>query len=268
MALGCKLCFNINSRSDDDFSGSPAGGKASVTRKPKSRTGSGLLRERAYEEIKRRILDATFAPGTLLSENQLAEDLQISRTPIREALRDLSSGGLVKILPQRGVAVTELSLQDVIEVYQLREQLECFAVRLAAPRIGPDDVSEFKADHQRALDSMRGRRLRQAYDHSVLLHSRIIAMARNSRLTQFMQLLGDQVHRFGLMTLRNGRVEQALLEHGHIVDALVASRAEEAEELMRLHLRADRDMVVRLILPAGIGAADLEPPLPKPGLAA
>ena len=214
------------------------------------------LRERAYDEIRRRILGDVFEPGALLSENQLAEELQISRTPIREALRDLSAGGLVRILPQRGVVVSELSLQDVIEVYQLREQLECFATRLAAARVGDEDMAAFRSDHQLALENMRAKRLSPAYDYSVLMHGRIVALARNSRLTQFMQQLGDQVHRFGLLTLRHGRVERALMEHGHIIDALARRNGDEAEALMRSHLRADRDMVVRLILPSGVPGDD------------
>jgi DNA-binding GntR family transcriptional regulator len=214
------------------------------------------LRQMAYDEIKRRILHATFQPGTMLSENQIAGDLQISRTPIREALRDLAAGGLVRVLPQRGIVVTEPSLQDVIEVYQLREQLECFAVRLTAARIGPDDALGFRADHRLALEHLRAGRLAKTYEVSVLLHSRIIAMARNSRLTQFMQQLGDQVHRFGLLTLRHGRAGQALIEHGHIIDALVEGDAVAAEALMGAHLRADRDMVIRLTLPAGVADAD------------
>ena len=82
--------------------------------------------------IKAQILDSHYSPGSLLSEGQLAADLDISRTPIREALRQLATNGLVEILPKRGVLVTRLTLQDVVEVYQLREQLECFATGLAA----------------------------------------------------------------------------------------------------------------------------------------
>ena len=211
-----------------------------------------MLRERAYETLKQRILEAHYAPGELLSENQLAEELAISRTPIREALRDLASGGLVRILPQRGVVVSELTLQDIVEVYQLREQLECFALRLAADQIGPADAAAFRADHERAMACMQAGQLRAAYDHSVMLHSRTIALARNSRLAQFMGQLGDQVHRCGLMTLRHGRAAPALAEHGAIIEALATGQSDEAEALMRTHLRADRDMVLRLTLPASL----------------
>ena len=215
------------------------------------------LREQAYATIKQGILDGRYPPGALLSENQLAEELQISRTPIREALRELAGSGLIRILPQRGIVVSDLSLQDVVEVYQLREQLECFAVRLAAERVSAADADGFLSDHRQAVAHMKAGRNRQAYDFSVLMHSRIIGLARNSRLSQFMEQLGDQVHRFGLLTLRHGRGERALLEHGHIIDALIARDADQAESLMRAHLRADRDVALRIVLPAGITAADL-----------
>lgn len=215
------------------------------------------LREQAYAAIKQGILDGRYPPGALLSENRLAEELQISRTPIREALRELAGSGLIRILPQRGIVVSDLSLQDVVEVYQLREQLECFAVRLAAERVSAADADGFLSDHRQAVAHMKAGRHRQAYDFSVLMHSRIIGLARNSRLSQFMEQLGDQVHRFGLLTLRHGRGERALLEHGHIIDALIARDADQAESLMRAHLRADRDVALRIVLPAGITAADL-----------
>ncbi|NKC29806.1 GntR family transcriptional regulator [Falsiroseomonas selenitidurans] len=215
------------------------------------------LREQALEAIRRGILDSRYPPGALLSENQLAEELQISRTPIREALRELAGGGLVRILPQRGIVVSELSVHDIVEVYQLREQLEGFAVRIAAERLGPADAEAMQADHRDAVAHMHAGRLRAAYDSSVLMHGRILDLAGNSRLKQFMAQLGDQVHRFGLLTLRHGRVERALAEHGEIIEALIANRPEAAETLMRQHLRADRDLALRVVLPAGVMQAEL-----------
>jgi DNA-binding GntR family transcriptional regulator len=215
------------------------------------------LRQRAYDEIKKGILDSRYAPNSLLSENQLAEELSISRTPIREALRDLSSGGLVRILPQRGIVVSDLSVQDIVEVYQLREQLEGFATRLAAERMAPEDRIGFEADHRRALAHMNAGRARQGYDASILMHQRIIRLARNSRLDHVMLQLSDQTHRFGLLTLRAGRGPSALHEHGEIIASLVAGDAQEAEARMRTHLRADRDLALRTILPAGVSAGDV-----------
>jgi DNA-binding GntR family transcriptional regulator len=228
-----------------------------TTRRTSQPAADSTLRERAYEAIKAKILDSQYAPGSLLSEGQLAADLEISRTPIREALRQLATNGLVEILPKRGVLVTRLTLQDVVEVYQLREQLECFATGLAAVRATTADAAGFHSDHDRALSSLSRGRLREAYDHSILMHRRIMELSGNSRLRQFMQQLNDQVHRFGLLTLRHGRAAQAIAEHGAIIEAIAANDGARARTLMRSHLREDRNVVLRLTLPAGLDEDEL-----------
>ncbi len=215
------------------------------------------LRQAAYENLRRGILESRYPPGSLLSENQLADELNISRTPIREALRDLATAGLVRILPQRGVVVSELTVQDAVEVYQIRQQLECFAARLAAERMTEPQRVGFIADHSMALAHLAAGDQRLAYDFSVMMHIRIIDMARNARLTQIMNQLADQTHRFGLLTLRNGRAAPAIGEHGEIIAAISAQDGDLAERLMRGHLLADRDMVLSLILPAGVSAPAL-----------
>ena len=218
---------------------------------PRPRKPVRSLREHALGTIRQRILDLTYPPGSLLSENQLAQELGISRTPVREALGELAATGLVRILPQRGVVVSEPSAEDIIEVYQLREQLECFAARLAAEHVTPADASIFEADHAEALAHLAAGRLPEAYAASVRLHEHVVALTRNARLGRFIRQLSDQVHRFGLMTLRHGRAPRALAEHGRIIAAILAGDGPAAEALMRAHLRADRDIALQAILPTG-----------------
>jgi DNA-binding GntR family transcriptional regulator len=137
---------------------------------------------------------------------------------------------------------------------ELREQLECFATRQAAECL--TDAEGFARDHAEALRHLAAGRDRQAYDASVRLHGRIIALARNGRLTPIMSQLGDQVLRFGLMTLRHGRAARALEDHGAIIGALLARDGPAAEALMRAHLRDDREMTLRIALPAGFTAVE------------
>lgn len=214
---------------------------------------AGSLREQALGTIRKRILELRYPPGSLLSENQLAEELGISRTPIREALRERAAGGLVRILPQRGVVVSEPTVQDIVEVYRLREQLECVAARVAAEHLTEADAQTLTADHAGALSHFAAGRLQDAHEASVRLHAHVIALARNARLARFVNQLGDQVHRFGLMTLRHGRAPRALAEHGGIIEAILARDGQTAEALMREHLRADRDMALEMVLPGGLG---------------
>jgi DNA-binding GntR family transcriptional regulator len=226
--------------------------------------GAQSLRQTAYERIKQNILDAAYKPGSQLSEHQLAEEFGISRTPIREALRELASRGLVRILPQRGVIVAEFSLQDIIEVYQLRVQLECFAVRLAARHMEPEHRKGLATDHNAAKTHLDRGNLRAAYNHAVLMHSRIIDLARNERLARIMGQLADAAHRYGLLTLRAGHARQAIHEHGLIIDALLAGDEDLAAQLMLQHLDTDRDIAIKAALPAGVspGAFQSEAAIP------
>jgi DNA-binding GntR family transcriptional regulator len=207
------------------------------------------LVKQAYDRIKRDILDGHAPPGSQLSEHQLAEDLGISRTPIREALRDLASSGLVRIMPQRGIVVSELSLRDISDMYALREQLECFAVQLAVPRLDEANRAGFLADHAQSVAALHKRKLREAYDYAVRMHARIIRIADSPRLQRFMSQLADEAHRYGLITLRAGHAAQAIGEHGHIISAMLEGDGERAARLMLDHLRCDRDLALKSAIP-------------------
>ena len=206
------------------------------------------LRQQVHTMVRDGILSGRYVAGSLLSENKLAEELRVSRTPVREAFRELAADGLVRILPKRGVMVTEMTIQDVANLYQLREALECFAARFAAEHMTEAHHSGFLADHANAVAHLRANRLHDAYDWSIRMHSRIYEMTRNARLTEMMDQFSDQVRRLGMMTMRHGRSAQSIHEHGLIIDALIHPDADRAERLMRDHIRGDRDVVLHEIL--------------------
>ena len=88
------------------------------------------LKNKAYETIKERLLDCTYEPGTLLNEARLAEDLGFSRTPVREAISRLESDGFVKIMPKKGIYVSDILLSDVLQIFQTRIEIEPVALRM------------------------------------------------------------------------------------------------------------------------------------------
>ncbi|WP_129678146.1 GntR family transcriptional regulator [Candidatus Chloroploca sp. Khr17] len=100
----------------------------------------GGLNQHAYQQIRRRILDGELRPSSPLSEHQLAVTLQLSRTPVREALKRLEKEGLVRSIPSRGTFITELTAHDILEIYQVRECLESLAARIAAEQMSPSDI--------------------------------------------------------------------------------------------------------------------------------
>ncbi|MET4491220.1 GntR family transcriptional regulator [Bradyrhizobium sp. LA7.1] len=209
------------------------------------------LREQAYETIRGQILAGEYSPDTLLSENGLAGLLGFSRTPIREAIRDLAKAGLVDVLPKRGIVVRGVSATDILEVFQIREVLEGLAVKIAIGRLTDADIEAMESDHARSVSSAGKGKKREAFDHAVKMHQHIRAACNNHRLDAIMHTLDDQVHQLGLMTLAiPGRLEKALAEHDGIIKAIRTRNTEKAEKLMIEHLQLDREAAIRQRTPA------------------
>jgi DNA-binding GntR family transcriptional regulator len=208
------------------------------------------LRGMAYAEIRRRILDAELPPGSALSEYQVSAQLKISRTPVREALRQLEREGLVVSIPQRGTYVAELSASDVLEIYQVREELEGFAARTAAAHMSAGAAANLEEELERALEAGESDP-QLAFEADVKLHKELLRVTQNRRLEQFLGTLDDQVHIIRHLTpSAAGRLKQMTAEHLEIIRAIKAGRSAAAEEAMRQHLRVARDNVLKLLLPS------------------
>jgi DNA-binding GntR family transcriptional regulator len=210
----------------------------------------------AYEEIRRRILDGDLASAAPLSEYQLADLLQLSRTPVREALKRLEHEGLVRSIPNRGASVAESSVQDIMEIYQVREQLEGLAARIAAETMPDADVEKLEDELRRAAILAAKKHVKETFESDVHLHKRIIESTRNGRLVSILATLDDQVRRIRAMSPRTpGRLEATLREHREIVGRIRDRDASGAEAAMRRHLRAACENAIRLVLPASPPAA-------------
>ena len=220
---------------------------------PPPRASSSLTGERraaAYSEIRDRILKAEYEPGAALSEYQIAASLDVSRTPVREALKQLEQEGLVRSIPQKGVFVTDLSVSDIDEIYQIREQLETFAARVAATEMSAKESADLIAELRSAKENPDEGSLEDAFDADIHLHEAIIAVTRNRRLAQILSTLADQVHRIRALSARTpGRLRAAVDEHLEIMEAIQRRDADAASEAMAEHLRKARDNATRLMRP-------------------
>jgi DNA-binding GntR family transcriptional regulator len=191
----------------------------------------------AYEKIKRGILDLRYRPGEKLSETRLAEDLNLGRSPIRTALARLGGEGWIKVLPQSGTFVRELSPQEVAEVAELRLLLEAHAAHRAAERIGPDDLNllrtEFEALKAKGVDGHFEEFLRLD-DH---FHTTLHRVAGNQRVAEILQNLRDQIHWIRVVNaILPGRVAESLKEMDRVLVALERRDGEEAAKAMRQHI--------------------------------
>src|SRR5947209_795901 len=109
-------------------------------------SGRGLLKERAYAEIKREILGGRLAPGSFLAERQLAAQLGMSKTPVRSALERLESEGFLSISPQQGAIIRDLSVPEIADQYEIRMAIESFVVRALAGKLAPPQVGLVRAN--------------------------------------------------------------------------------------------------------------------------
>lgn len=203
------------------------------------RTGSaGPASRQVYRALRDAIISAQFAPGQRISENELAERLAVSRTPIREALIRLRDERFVLIVPQLGTFVTRISAAAVEDAQFIREALECAAVRIAATRADAGDIA--------ALDGLvrRQEEISQRGDHerfAVLddeFHAAICELAGHSVAWEVAQRVKGHLNRVRRLSLPQPRyLEEMVSEHRLVLDALAKGDPDAAEATLRHHLR-------------------------------
>jgi DNA-binding GntR family transcriptional regulator len=205
----------------------------------------------AYLQLRERILSGALTPGTPLSEYQLARELSVSRTPVREALSRLQAVGLVRAVPQRGMFVRELGPQDVVEIIEIREALESMAAR----RFVENGVDEELLDRWDQEADEAGRLIAagdipEAFVLGCRLHDELIEAAGNGRLTDIIAQLGEQIWLLGMVGIRaRGRPETANQEHKELLALLRKGDADGAEQCMRRHLRTEGRILLDASLP-------------------
>lgn len=185
-----------------------------------------------------------------ISESPVAARLGLSRTPVREAFGLLAAEGLIVVVPQRGSFVSQLRIDDILEIYQIRTPLECMAARIAAEAIDEPALAEL--ERLVAVEAARQgvRQARSSLAANVEFHRIIIECVRNRRLTALVGQLQRQVHRARLLwpsTLE--RLDETWKEHAELVAGLRARDPDQAERLMRTHLDRARASTLDRMLP-------------------
>lgn len=218
-------------------------------RQPSDETGT--LAEQVFHRLRRQIVEGEIPPGTKISEPELSRTLGISRGPLREAIGRLEAGGLLVRRANVGARVVELSLDQLLEIFLIREALEGLAARLAAERMPEAEIEELRhllAQHRAQVEQEAGRAYFQK-EGDLDFHYRIVQGSRNERL---IQLLCDDLYylvrmyryQFGMAS---PRARRGLQEHEHILEAIAERDPEMAEILMHRHVRASRRNLENLL---------------------
>jgi DNA-binding GntR family transcriptional regulator len=195
------------------------------------------LREVVCETLRDAIRKGKLKPGERLMESQLAEDLGVSRTPVREAIRKLELEGYVIMMPRRGTYVANLSIRDVNEVFEIRTSLDSLASGLAAERITDEELERL----QRLLVAIGGYIEENDMDKIVEcdteFHDLLYQASRNSRLVGIIFNLREQLTRFRSTSMAfPGRLKATLEEHRRIVEAIAQGDGAEARAAAEYHM--------------------------------
>ena len=204
------------------------------------------LDDRAYLRIKQAIVDCVLPPGTLLIETRLAEELGVSRTPIRKAITRLEQEGFVTSDSSKGYKVAEISLQDIKEIYRLRELLECHLLRETAKQFTHEEIEEMDAALRGADEALKKGDYPSFLATNRVFHHTFDRKYGNQRISDVLDNLDGHVYRSVMYEYRT-QGNQALDlsgDHRLILEALRKGDVESAVSLMRNHLRRGADRAI------------------------
>ena len=207
----------------------------------------GSVVEIAYWTLREAIREGRMQAGERLMEVPIAEALDMSRTPVREALRRLEAEQLIENVPRRGLIVPEVTLEDLMEIFSIREYLEGLAARLATDHMSRVEIGALEQTVLQTEAAMQAGDLELLAKTSKAFHRQVLQGARNSRLPKLVSLLYDAHRSTGLHQLQDERRERAVAEHRRIFAAIRAGDGAQAEEIMRVHIHEAFQHQVRML---------------------
>jgi DNA-binding GntR family transcriptional regulator len=190
----------------------------------------------AYEALRDAIAAHRFLPGERLMETELATEMGISRTPVREAMRRLEVDGYVVITPRKGSYVAGISMKDIADVFEIRTVLETLAAQKAAVRATDEDIRELKRTAE-DMSRWKTHEFMEIIGADVQFHSLLYNASKNHRLIHLVQDLRGQIHRFRSNTLSAPeRFQFAAEEHRKVVEAIERRDPKGAGQAIRIHM--------------------------------
>ena len=206
------------------------------------------LHEQAAQRLRQMLVEGQIAPGAKLNERELTERLQVSRTPLREAIKMLAAEGLVELLPHRGAVAVSLSEADVQNTFEVMAGLEGQSGELAAQRITREELAEIQAMHFEMLAAYTRRDLSAYYGLNARIHSAISAAAKNPVLTTVYNQVNARLQALRFRSNQDGdKWQAAMKEHEQMIDALASRDAAAMRAVLTAHLAHKLAAVLELM---------------------
>jgi DNA-binding GntR family transcriptional regulator len=211
------------------------------------------LRELVLDAIREAIINGDLKPRERLMEIQMAEELGVSRTPIREALRKLELEGFIVMIPRKGAYVADISFKDIADVYEIRAALEGLAAALAAERITDEELDEMERYLVGKAEAIANNDMDKLVDVDTRFHELIYQASRNERLSNIISNLREQIQRCRTTSLSvPGRMQQSMQEHRAIVEAIQARDSQLARQMAQDHIENAENIMMESLKKEGL----------------
>jgi DNA-binding GntR family transcriptional regulator len=230
------------------------GARRLARREPEAAAGSMSLPEEAYQAIRTNILDNRWSPGFQATELEVATQLNMSRTPVHEALMRLQQEGLVEVIPRHGMRVLPVSPADMKEIYEVLRSLEATAAELAAARkLGPAELRPLEEASEAMDAALKADDLDAWAEADEAFHAHLLDLSGNRILKQMVLNTWDRAHRARMVTLRlRPKPVHSTREHRALVKAIKQGDPAVAGDLQRAHRERAGAELVQLLVRLGL----------------
>src|SRR5262245_45768397 len=205
-----------------------------------------LLKDRAYERIKHRLLNNDYPPGSFLSERHLAENLGMSKTPVKAALERLESEGFISVSPQQGIVVRELSVREIADQYEIRSALESYTLRTLAGNLTAEQVARVR-ENLKAQARLRGSGdVARGVELDAAFHAQFAEFLGNQEILRVIVQLREKMQRVVTQVFRicPARIDSSYEEHAAIAAAVIGGDGNRAAELIVRHLELGKQLIL------------------------
>jgi len=206
------------------------------------------LRDIVCELLRDAITNGVLEPGERLMELQLAEEMGVSRTPLREAMRKLELEGYIVMMPRRGTFVANMSIRDINEIFEIRTALESLSSGLAAERITQEELERLQRLMLKISGYVKAGNMEKIVATDIDFHDVLYKAARNNRLMGIISNLRDQLTRFRTLSMSfPGRLEATLEEHRNMVEAIAQGDVAAAQKAAEMHMEHSEQTLMQAI---------------------
>jgi DNA-binding GntR family transcriptional regulator len=203
------------------------------------------LREKIYHNIRDAITYGMLSAGEQIYEETFAERFNTSRTPVREAIRQLQTEGYLRVVSNKGAFVAKISLEDLKNIYDLLALLESYATEQFIKRLTKDSVVQLQRLHENVCKAAQDNDVRLYYDNNTEFHLLFTRLSGNAHLKKMVVMLRDQIYRTHYIGITiPGHFAEYIDDHTQILKAVINKDVIKGKESMRFHIRRTRDILI------------------------